>query len=302
MLQWAGLIAGPFAFRIPRPMLLRLTRIVLLLALAAYLATLGLLYAYQRDLVFPLNPAKADIASAGLPAAEEVSVTTADGERLVAWAVAPRGDKPVLLYFQGNAGNLGGRGRAERLRALTADGTGLFAISYRGYGGSTGSPSEEGLQQDARAAYAAAAQRYGADRLIGYGESLGTGVVLKLAAERPLKAVVLEAPYLSALAVAEARYPYLPLGPFMRDPFRSDTVIEEINAPLLVMHGERDGVIPIAQGQALYDLAKPPKRFLRFPEGRHADLPDHGAIPEVRRFLADVAQGQFSGAQVRTVP
>lgn len=94
MLQWAGLIAGPFAFRIPRPMLLRLTRIVLLLALAAYLATLGLLYAYQRDLVFPLNPAKADIASAGLPAAEEVSVTTADGERLVAWAVAPRGDKP----------------------------------------------------------------------------------------------------------------------------------------------------------------------------------------------------------------
>lgn len=283
-------------------MLLRLTKILLLLALAAYLAVLGLLYARQRELLFPRDPARADIAAAGLRAAEETAVTTADGERLVAWAVAPQGDKPVLLYFHGNAGNLGRPGRAARFRALTEDGTGLFAISYRGYGGSTGSPSQEGLLQDARAAYAAAAQRYGADRLVGYGESLGTGVVLQLAVQMPLKAVVLEAPYLSIPAVAQERYPFIPVGPFIRDPFRSDEIIGRVKAPLLVMHGERDGVIPFAQGLALYELANPPKRFLRFPEGRHEDLPEHGAIPEVRRFLAEVADGRFSGAESRTVP
>ena len=125
------------------------------------------------------------------------TLTTADGERLVAWVVPPRTGKPVLLYFHGNAGNLGRPVRLARFRALTEDGTGLFAVNYRGYGGSTGSPTEEGLHLDARAAYGAAAERFGAGRLIGYGESLGTGVVLKLAAEAPLQAVILEAPYLS---------------------------------------------------------------------------------------------------------
>lgn len=283
-------------------MVLRLTKVLLLLALAGYIAALALLYARQRDLLFPRDPARAEIAAAGLRAAEELVVTTADGERLVAWAVPPQGDKPVLLYFHGNAGNLGRPARLARFRALTEDGTGLFAISYRGYGGSTGSPSEAGLLLDARAAYAAAAQRYGAERLVGYGESLGTGVALKLAAELPLKAVVLEAPYLSTLAVAQARYPFIPLGPFMRDPFRSDEIIGQVKAPLLILHGERDHVVPFAQGQALFDLANPPKRFLRFPEGRHEDLPEHGAIPEVRRFLAEVAQGQFGGAESRAVP
>lgn len=282
-------------------MILRLVKLVVVLGLAGYLAMIGLLYLRQRELMYPRDPAKADIAASGLVAAQETTIATADGERLVAWIVPPRADKPVLLYFHGNAGNLARTGRTGRFRALTEDGTGLFAVSYRGYGGSTGSPSEEGLLQDARAAYAAAADRFGTGRLIGYGESLGTGVVLKLAAEVPLRAVVLEAPYLSTAAVAQELYPYVPVGWFMKDQFRSDEVIGRIKAPLLVMHGERDRVIPFAQGRALYELANPPKRFLRFPAGQHEDLPQHGSLAEIRRFLADVAAGGPAGAESRTV-
>ncbi len=279
----------------------RIFKVLLLGCALAYLGVLATLYLRQREMMYPRDSVRAKIASAGLAAAEEASVTTADGERLVAWVVPPRAGKPVVLYFHGNAGNLGRAGRIERFRGLTEDGTGLFAVSYRGYGGSTGLPSEEGLLQDARAAYGAAAARFGAGRLIGYGESLGTGVVLKLAAEVPLQAIVLEAPYRSTLSVAQGLYPYLPLSLVMLDQFRSDAVIGRVRAPLLFLHGERDQVIPFAQGQQLYDLANAPKRFLRFPAGRHSDLPRYGSLGEIRRFLADAVAGGIIGAESRTI-
>ncbi|WP_376985982.1 alpha/beta hydrolase [Bosea sp. R86505] len=277
-----------------------LTRL-LAIALTVYLGLLGLLFVRQRDLVFPRNPARADLAAAGLQAAEELTLTAADGERIVAWAVPPRAGKPVILYFHGNAGNLGSPGRVARFRALTEDGTGLLAVSYRGYGGSTGRPSEAGLHLDARAAYGFAAERFGAAQLVGYGESLGTGVVLKLAAETPLAAVVLEAPYLSTVAVAQGIYPYVPVSWLMLDSFRSDEVIGRVRAPLLVLHGERDRVIPFAQGETLYSLANAPKRFLRFPKGGHEDLPAHGSLPQIRRFLAEATQGAVQAGESRTV-
>lgn len=263
----------------------------------AYVAVLGLLYIKQRELLYPRNPARADIASVDLPGVEEVALAAADGEKLIAWAVPPRDGKPVLLFFHGNAGNFGRLGRQARFRALTSDGTGLFAVNYRGYGGSTGMPSEEGLAQDARAAHAAAAARFGAERLVGYGELLGTGVVLKLAAEQPLKAVILEAPYLSTVAVAEQLYPYVPVALLMHDQFRSDQAVGKVKAPLLFLHGARDGVIPYGQGEALFALANAPKRFVRFPEGRHDNLQAQGSLPQIRRFLADLAAGAVAGSE-----
>lgn len=280
--------------------MMRLAKIIAGGAIAGYLAVLGLLYAYQRELMYPRNPARAEIAGVNLPGVEEAVLTTSDGERLIAWVVPPRDGKAVLLFFHGNAGNFGRSIRQARFRALTEDGTGLFAVNYRGYGGSTGAPTEEGLLRDARAAYAAAAARFGTQRLIGYGESLGTGVVLKLAAEQALPAVILEAPYLSTAAVAQLVYPYVPIGLLMKDQFRSDLAIGKVQAPLLVLHGERDSVIPFSQGQALYALANAPKRFIRFPEGDHENLPAHGSVPEIRRFLADVSAVRLSASEERT--
>ena len=278
----------------------RILKLFLLGTLTAYAVMLTLLYVKQREMLYPRNPARAEIASANLPGVEETVLTAADGETLIAWVVPPREGKPVLLFFHGNAGNFGRPIRQTRFRALTQDGTGLFAVNYRGYGGSTGSPSEEGLAQDVRAAYAAAVARFGAERLVGYGESLGTGVVVKLAAEAPLKAVILEAPYLSTAAVAQQLYPYIPIGLLMHDQFHSDRVIGKVKAPLLVLHGERDGVIPFSQGEALFALANPAKRFIRFPEGNHENLPAHGSVPEIRRFLADLGTGRLAGSQTVT--
>lgn len=278
----------------------RVLKLLLLGGLATYVAVLALLYFKQREMMYPRNPARAEIASANLPRAEETELATSDGEKLVAWVVPPREGKPVLLFFHGNAGNFASRGRQSRFRLLTEDGTGLFAVNYRGYGGSTGSPSEDGLALDARAAYAAAAARFGAGRLVGYGESLGTGVVLKLAAEAPLRAVILEAPYLSTAAVAQQLYPYVPVGLMMYDQFRSDLVIGKVQGPLLVLHGQRDGVIPFNQGEALFALANPPKRFISFPQGDHNDLRTHGSITEVQRFLADLDANRLTGSETMT--
>ncbi|CAN7434046.1 alpha/beta fold hydrolase [Bosea sp. LjRoot90] len=278
----------------------RILKLLVIGGLGAYVAVLALLYVKQRDMLYPRNPARAETASANLPNVEEATLTTADGERLIAWVVPPRDGKPVLLFFHGNAGNFSRSIRQTRFRALTQDGTGLFAVNYRGYGGSTGTPTEDGLAQDARAAYAAAVARFGVERLVGYGESLGTGVVLKLAAEAPLKAVILEAPYLSTAAVAQQLYPFIPVGLVMHDQFRSDQVIGKVKEPLLVLHGQRDGTIPFSQGKALFALANPPKRFVRFPEGNHENLPALGSVPEIRRFLADLDANRLTGSETRT--
>jgi len=279
-------------------------RVVAVLAVAlmlVYCAAVTALYVQEDAYLFPRDPTRADIATAGIPGLEETTVTTADGERLVAWVLPPRNGKPVILYFPGQAGNLGRPGRLDRYRALAEDGEGLFIVSYRGYGGSTGTPSEKGLREDARAAYKAAVARFG-DDIVVYGESLGTGVAVGLAAEVPVKGVILEAPYLSAAAVGAERFPWAPVRWLMRNQFHSDDLIGKVTAPILILHGEKDTVVPFPQGEALFNLATAPKRLVRFPDGRHGDLPEQGSIPQIIMFLRDIAgPNPLPPAQVRTV-
>src|SRR5690242_14507190 len=124
----------------------------LLIALAVlYCGALVLMFAFQRRLMYFPGPRCAAPAASGLPEAKEIELTSGDGERLIAWYVAPRGEKPIIIYFQGNAGGLDLR--AERFRKLIGGGNGLLALCYRGYGGSSGHPTEKGLLLDARAAY-----------------------------------------------------------------------------------------------------------------------------------------------------
>jgi len=242
-----------------------------------------LMYLAQRSLMYFPDRARVAPAAAGLPAAEEVVLGTADGEKVIVWHIAPRDRRPVILYFHGNGGAL--QHRVDRYRRLTADGTGLVALSYRGYGGSTGSPSEAGLLADAEAAYAFAAARYPPERLVVWGESLGSGVAVAIAATHPVASLVLESPFTSAADVASGVYWYLPVRLLMKDQFRSDERIGKVTAPVLVMHGERDRVVPFALGQRLFGLANDPKRFLRFPTGGHVDLDRYGALDQARAFI-----------------
>lgn len=256
----------------------------LLLAVAGYGALLVLMYVFQRSLMYFPDTKRTPPALAGLPQAEEVALRSSDGERLIAWHVPPRAGKKLVIYFQGNAGGLDLR--AERFGRLTADGTGVLALCYRGYGGSTGSPSEAGLIRDALAAYDYAVARHPAARIVLWGESLGTGVAVALAAEREVGGVILDAPFSSIADVGAAAYPFAPVRWLIKDPFHSDRRIARVRAPLLIRHGEDDAVVPIRFGERLFALANEPKRFERFAGEGHVITDERGGMDSVRAFLA----------------
>jgi fermentation-respiration switch protein FrsA (DUF1100 family) len=263
---------------------------LLIVAVVGYGGLLALMYVFQRALQYFPDPARVAPAQAGLPQAEEVTLTSSDGEKLIAWFTPARGGKPMVIYFQGNAEGLSAR--AHRFTWLMADGTGLLALCYRGYGGSTGAPTEAGLIRDAGAAYDFARARYPVHRIVLFGESLGTGVAIALASEHEIGALILDAPYDSIAAVGAAHYPFAPVRWLMKDSFHSDERISRVSAPLLVLHGEQDRIVPIRFGERLFALAREPKRMVRFPQGGHVNLDDYGAAKVIREFLAGAVGSQ----------
>jgi uncharacterized protein len=258
---------------------------LVVLAALVYLGALAVLYLAQRAFLFPIpQTVRTAPEAAGFPEAEEHVLTTADGEKVIVWHVPAKPGHAVVIYFPGNGDVLAGL--VGRFRAVTSDGTGLVALSYRGYAGSSGQPSEQGLLSDAAAAYGFAAARYGAEPMVVWGFSLGSGVAVALAAAQPVGKLILEAPYTSIVDIAASRFRFLPVRWLVRDQFRSDQRIARVTAPLLIMHGARDATIPLRFGERLFALAREPKQFVRFPEGRHNDLDQYGAIETARHFIA----------------
>ncbi len=257
---------------------------IVIFAALGYVGALATLYFAQRSIIFPIpTTARTSPAAVGLPLAQEHVLTTSDGERIIVWHIAAKPSRRVVLYFPGNADTLAGS--AGRFAEITADGTGLVALSYRGYAGSSGKPSEQGLLRDAAAACAFASALYDPKRIVLWGFSLGTGAAVALAREHGVGGLILEAPYTSIADVAAAAFPLLPVRYFVKDRFHSDRLIAKVNAPLLVMQGGRDVTIPIRFGMRLFALAQEPKQFVRFDEGGHNDLDDFGAIETARHFI-----------------
>lgn len=256
---------------------------VLLIALACYVGLVALMYVVQRALMYFPYAERMAPADADFPQAAEVELKTADGVRVFAWTVPPKPGRPVIVYFHGNGGSLAHR--VLRFRRLVDDGTGLVALSYRGYGGSQGSPTEDGLIADGRAALDFARATYPDAKILLWGESLGTGVAVAIAAETDVAAVILEAPFTSAADVAFSAYPFIPVSLLMKDQFRSDGRIGKVRAPLLIMHGARDRVVPYRLGERLFALANEPKQFVRFADGGHEDLDRYDHLAAARKFM-----------------
>lgn len=263
---------------------------ILLTGFGCYVGLVGLMYVAQRSLMYFPESLRTAPAAAGFPQAQDILLKSADGTDVVAWNVAPKEGARVFLYFHGNGGAL--RHRVPRFKNLTADGSGLVALSYRGYGGSGGSPSEEGLIADADAAYDFARKQYPDAKLVVWGESLGTGVAVALAAKSKVDALILEAPYTSTADIAFAAYPFIPVSLLMKDQFRSDSRIGQVKAPILILHGMRDNVIPFAYGRRLFDLAPEPKHFVPLPLGEHENLDQHGAQAAMQEFLDTALAGR----------
>ncbi len=255
--------------------------------LVAYGAMVGGLYLVQRRLMyFPSpDPAIREPAAYGLPEMKVVWLTTADGLRLLAWYRPPPAvERPVLVYFHGNAGHIGFR--ADKVRPYLDAGYGVLLLSYRGYSGNPGRPSEEGLYADGRAALNFLSHEGVApDRLVLYGESLGAGVALELARGTPVAAVVLEAPFSSVADVAAHHFRFIPVRPLVRDRFENAAKIASTRAAVLVLHGEQDLVVPVRFARKLLAAAVEPKEARFFPQAGHDDLYDFGAAEAVTDFI-----------------
>lgn len=258
---------------------------IIVLAATAYLAAAAYMGLNQKSFIFRVDPAVPVLANAGLDRAEETALLTSDGLRLSGWQIAPASpDAPVFVYFHGNAGTL--MRRAERFRLLTSGGAGLIAFHYRGYGGSEGVASEAALIADAAAIAAEAGRRFPGHRRILFGESLGSGVATQTAAASPAAALILDSPFMSVLDRASATYPWLPVRLLLNHPFRSDLAMPQVRMPVLILHGDRDQVIPVGDGERLFALAPEPKKFIHYPDAGHVGAFRFGAMEDIRRFLA----------------
>ena len=222
-------------------------------------------------LYFPSSHVFGEPSDVGL-SAEDVVFETEDGETLHAWWFrTPKETLGHVLLFHGNAGNIGDRLLHARL--LTDAGLDVFSFDYRGYGRSTGSPDEAGTYRDARAARAALLEQEGVDahRVFYLGESLGGGVAVALAREAPPRGLVLLSTFTSVRDMGRVHYPFIPQA-VVPDAYPSLERIQYLECPLLVMHGDRDHIVPVEQGKALFEAAPEPKTLRLFPGAGHNDL------------------------------
>ena len=257
---------------------------LLVSGVALYAVVGAFMLIFQRKLMYFPDTRRILPSQIELTGVDEELLQRGDGVQLVTWYTRARPGRPTLLYFHGNGGGL--YNRAARVRHYQEHGLGVWLISYRGYAGSTGRPSERAIIADALAAYDALVAKGVPERdIVLYGESLGTGVAVQLATQRTPRAVILEAPFTAAVDVGAEAYPFVPVRVFMADKFMSRRYISRITAPLLIFHGEKDRVIPVAHGRKLLNLAPEPKTGVFLPDAGHDDLYSKGAWPYIRNFL-----------------
>lgn len=219
---------------------------------------------------------------------ENVNVATQDGLLIRGWYVPPRDPtKAVIVLFHGNAGHYGHR--VYKANYYINAGYGFLLAGYRGYGGNEGQPTEQGFYNDGRAYMQWIKEREPDREIILYGESIGSGTATQMAVENDIKALVLETPFSSLAHAAASHYPIFPVGLLIKDRYDNASKIAAVNAPVLILHGHKDSVIPYSSAQKLYDAAKKPKKFVDFPQGNHNDLHMFGVQDEILDFLSSFA-------------
>ena len=245
---------------------------LLVTILLGYVLSFTVIYVMRHKIIYPLDPTTARINGDRLPGVRQVQLDA--GGRLAVWVADPKPGKPVIVYFHGNAGNL--ENRTERFNRFLRRGYGLVAMSYRGSSGSAGEPSEAMISGDAMVL------RGQLDRLVPaaksapivyYGESLGSAVAVKLAAQVPPNAMVLEAPFLSVPQLASEALWFFPVKLVLDEVWATETFITAYDGPLLIVHGTEDQVVPFRHGQAVFDLSpSADKRMFTVEGGGHENL------------------------------
>lgn len=268
----------------PRQRLLRTVRktIVTLAAVVAalYVTILVLLVVFQRDLIFVGGRHAVPVAA--YPSYRARTVHEVDGAGVVLWQSAPpAAGKPTIVFFYGNAGTISDF--AALGEELQREGYGVVLASYRGYSGNSGHPSEDGLMADARAILAAIPKSYGP--IVLWGQSLGSGVAARMAAEKRAAALILQSPYTSIADVAAMRFPIFPIHLLIKDRFDTASLTAKIKVPVLIMHGTADAIVPFDMGAALSRRFGNRVRFVPIPGRGHNDLSAQILLPIAEAWL-----------------
>jgi uncharacterized protein len=231
--------------------------------------------AHQRDFQYTPGGSRVAPETVGLDGFAAVEIPTEDGERILAWWAVPSPGGGVVLFLHGTPSTL--PDTVWRLPDLRKSGLGVMAIDYRGYGGSTGTPSELGLRAEARAAFDFIHAAAPESRIAVFGESLGTGIAVALARERRVAGVLLNAPYASVLRLLELRGPPLPYRLLLTDKFDSEALIGAIGVPVMILHGTADESVPVTEARRLYAAAREPKTMIEVEGAGHLAAWEGGA-------------------------
>jgi len=242
------------------------------------------LYFYQRNLLY--HPNENNYSDDEITVnIEKVNIKTSDNINLLGWYHEKNlKEFKTLIFFHGNAGSL--ENRIHKLNHFKDMNVNFLIIAWRGFSGNSGEPSENGLYKDGKSAIDWLIKKgVSEQKLILYGESLGTGVAVHLAQNRNFSGVILETPFTSMIDAAKTFYPYIPVKLLLKDKFENYKKIKNINSPILIMHGEADQIVPFSMGKKLYEIANKPKYSYFTKYDNHMMEYDEKLILALKSFL-----------------
>lgn len=261
---------------------------MIFVVLSGYVTLCLFMFLNQRDFIYFPDRSKADRVAAGVPSMEVVVVQPDNmKDAIEGWYKSPSDpEKPVIVYFHGNGGSIEIRG--NRANYFMDAGYGVLLAEYRGYGGNPGEPSENGLYADAAAYmdWLLTAEKVPADKIVVYGESLGTAVATWTAQKYPdIGGVILDSPFTSMTDLARSRYFFVPVDLLLRDRFPSVSRIADLKQPKLFLQAKTDFIVPPRYGARLFDAAVDPKKLEVLPNAGHSNILEEGGGPLVLEFL-----------------
>ena len=257
--------------------------LVILVSLVYFFASLGL-YIFQRDLLY--HPTENNYDGDKLTVnIQEVKIVTDDNIDLLAWYHNKDINKfKTILFLHGNAGSL--ENRIHKINHFEDMNINFLLLSWRGFSGNKGKPTEKGLYQDARSAVKwLVKQGVIEENIIIYGESLGTGITTEIAQNKNFAGIILETPFTSMVAAGKSKYPIFPIKLLLKDKYESDKKIKNIKSPVLIMHGEEDQIVPFWMGEKMFQMANEPKYsyFTKFDD--HMMEYDENLVSELKKFI-----------------
>lgn len=237
----------------------------------------------NRFIFYPSRYPEGDWNAASREGAEDRWITAKDGTKLNAWWYPLAGTRRATLFLHGNSGNV--TNRVDHARRIREAGSAVLILDYRGYGKSEGRPDERGVYQDADAAYVQVLKEgFEPHDIVIHGESLGTAIAVDLASHHPCAGLILESPLSSVQEIAATVVPWI--GPLFVRGFNSRSKIGSVHVPLMVIHGNRDAIVPISHSRRLFAAANEPKEFWEIPGGTHNELLDVAGTEYVTKLLA----------------